>query len=724
MLVDDAARIVAVRDIGVDGGHRTRAVERDNGDEILYRIGLQPGKHVSHAGGFKLEHALSQPLREHIEDAAVVGRYLIHRKIRIMALHHLFGVAYDGQRAQPQKIHLQQSQLLDGGHRELRDYRLVVFEHRHIAVHRFAGDHDAGGVGGGMARHTLELARHLDELVYLRVALARLAQLRRDLERLFQRHLQLHRHQLRHPVHRLIRYCQRPSHVAYRRSRRKRSEGDDLRDMIRAVAPRDIVDDLLPAFVAEVDIEIRHANALRIEEALEQQVVFHRVDAGYADAVGRDAAGAGTASRADGYVLAARKIDEVVDDQIVIDISHLRDDVKLIPQPLFDDAARLVSVSPAHTLIAQPLEVVAVALSLQRVLSFEIGQLYHAELEFDVAALGDLPRDVDGLGIGRERLAHLLLALDIEFVGGKLHIAPVLDGAVGLDADEDVLRAAVLLLGVVAVVGGDERDARLAGYTRYQRQDALLLGDAVVLYLKEEVVLAEDVAVFQRRRLCAVIVGIEQLARHLSREAGRHRDKPLAVFPQQLLVHPRLGIEALGEAAGDQLYQVLIALVVLAEQHKVPASVHAVHLVKAHSCRDIDLAADYRLDAGLFRLLIKIDHAEHDSVVGYRRAVLSDLLYVLKHILDAARAVKKAVFGVKMKMCKAHINSANSSSASIFRLAPDFRLVFYSLRVLSHHFTSLSNTMKLWFPPTERSISPRRSSVSARYSSIEWICST
>ena len=48
--------------------------------------------------------------------------------------------------------------------------------------------------------------------------------------------------------------------------------------MIVAVALLDVLDDFFTLDVVEIDIDIRHRHALRVQEALEQQIVFQRVE--------------------------------------------------------------------------------------------------------------------------------------------------------------------------------------------------------------------------------------------------------------------------------------------------------------------------------------------------------------------------------------------------------------------------------------------------------------
>src|SRR3712207_8878658 len=55
---------------------------------------------------------------------------------------------------------------------------------------------------------------------------------------------------------------------------------DDLRDALGAVLLGDVADDLGAAAVVEVDVEVRHRDAVRVEEALEDEAVLERVEVG------------------------------------------------------------------------------------------------------------------------------------------------------------------------------------------------------------------------------------------------------------------------------------------------------------------------------------------------------------------------------------------------------------------------------------------------------------
>ena len=76
-----------------------------------------------------------------------------------------------------------------------------------------------------------------------------------------------------------------------------------------------------------------------------------------------------------------------------------------------------------------------------------------------------------------------------------------------------------------------------------------------------------------------------------------------------------------------------------------------------HAARsNIDLTADYRLNPRLAARLIKGDRAVHNAVVGYCQRLLSEAFSIFRHLVNAARAIKQAVFTMDMKVDKRHFS--------------------------------------------------------------------
>ena len=242
----------------------------------------------------------------------------------------------DRERAKAQEVELHEADLLDVvlvelGH-DAPAARLAV-ERGEIGERR-RGDDDAARMRAGVPRKSLEPLREVDEVAHLVLGLVAPRELRLLLERRFERDAELERNQLGDAVHEAVRQAEHSPDVAHDRLRGERAEGDDLRDTVAPVAIRDVFDHLVAARHAEVDVEVGHRHALRIQEALEQEFMPDGIEVGDAEHPGDQRAGARAAARPDRDLALARPADEVGDDQEVALEAHAADDAELALEPL------------------------------------------------------------------------------------------------------------------------------------------------------------------------------------------------------------------------------------------------------------------------------------------------------------------------------------------------------------------------------------------------------
>ena len=127
----------------------------------------------------------------------------------------------------------------------------------------------------------------------------------------------------------------------------------------------------------------------------------------------------------------------------------------------------------------------------------------------------------------------------------------------------------VLAVGVVAVVGGQQRGVEAAGDLNQLRVRPVLVGDPVVLQLDEEVVAPEDVLEPSGPPLgLRLVAGQQRLEDHPAQAAGSC-DQAAVVALQQLPVDPGLVVVALEVGGRGQLHQVAVALDGLGQERQV-----------------------------------------------------------------------------------------------------------------------------------------------------------
>ncbi len=138
----------------------------------------------------------------------------------------------------------------------------------------------------GVTRHPLQCTGQLDQFMYILLFLVTLAQIVRLLQRLVQRHPQIKRDQLGDTIHHAVGVTLYTSDITHHRLGVHSPVGDDLRDPVDTIGLGHVADHLVTSVHAEVDIEVGHGDTLRVEEALEQQLILQRIEVGDQQGIG------------------------------------------------------------------------------------------------------------------------------------------------------------------------------------------------------------------------------------------------------------------------------------------------------------------------------------------------------------------------------------------------------------------------------------------------------
>jgi len=184
------------------------------------------------------------------------------------------------------------------------------------------------------------------------------------------------------------------------------AEGDDLGHMVGAVLAVDVVDDLPPAAVAEVHVDVGHGHPLGVQEALEVEGVLHGVHVGDLQAVGHHGPGGGAPPRPHGDAVGLGVADEVGDDEEVLHKAHPADHGHLVLQ-LLEVLLAALGVALGKALAAEGFKIgvpVGVALG-----EFELWQVVDPKLEVHAAGFGDLDGVFQSLRPVGEEGGHLRL---------------------------------------------------------------------------------------------------------------------------------------------------------------------------------------------------------------------------------------------------------------------------------------------------------------------------
>ena len=645
---------------------RTRTVEGVDGHDVEEAVGLHPLQQVADAAALQLEDAFGLAAAEQVESGLVVQGERVGIGLGAGGVFDdLDRLREHRQIPQAEEVHLHQPSAFDVVHRPLGDHFLFARHplQRHIFHQRPIGNHDRRRVRADVAGQAFDAASQVDELTDLRVTLAERGQLAAGRGRLGDRDAQLIGHEGHHGVDAGNRHAQRPADIADRRPGRQRAEGADLGDVGLAILPLHIVNHLAAAIFAEVDVDIGRFQAVDVEEAFEEQVVFQRADVRHVERVGNERSHA-RSSGTGGNAAVAGVPDEVPDDQEVGREAEGVDHAELAVEPLNHQRVELVGgplcigqvgggrIAPplgnaaiplAEALQAEPLQLFRRG---QAAGHLKAGEVSLAQVELEIDRLGDLLAPLQQVAAAPHRLEHFLGALQVKLARLHPHPRGVVAEAAGVDAQQDVLGFGVFPIDVVAVAGGNSRDARLLSHAQGGLGDLLLDLEAVALHLDEIPIIkhllkpAGDLVGLGELLLLAG-ANADQRTGKLAGEAAGEADQALRTLREDLAVDAGLKVEALQRRGGGELEQVLKAGSVLGQQREVVARLllAAGVFLEAAAGSDIGLVAHDRVDARPFAGLIKLERSMQVAVVGERQRVHPQLSGPLDQLFDLAGPV-------------------------------------------------------------------------------------
>ncbi len=654
------------RAIGGDVGHRAGTVERHQRDEVLEAVGPHVDEGPAHALAFHLEHPDGLAARQALIGLGVVEGDAGEIDLDAAGGDELHRRLQHGQRLEAEEIEFDEAGLLHPFHVELghRHVGLGIAIERHQFRQRPVADHDAGGMGRGVAVEAFELLRDGEGARDDRLAVAFRLQPRLAGDGGGQRHRRgrILRHQLAQLVDLPVGHFEHAADVAQHAAGLQAAEGDDLRHLIAAVAALHVADHLVATVLAEVDVEVRHRHAIRVEEPLEDQAEADRVEIGDGERERDQRARARAAAGADRDALRLRPLDEIGDDEEVAGIIHPLDDAELEGEPLvvlfangafrhavLGDAA----VEPFLGALAQFARLVDRLAAGQR----EPRQDRLARHRAERAAL----RDLDGGGqclrqVGKLR-RHLRAGLEAVLDGEVAAVRLPQHAPLG-DAQQRVVGLVVFDGGEARLVGGDERNALGVGEIDERGFDSALLREAMALQLHIEAVAESGEQRIDARGGQMRLARGDDAVDRAVRSAGQ-ADQPvrMAFEPGELDVG-RLVAGMVQKGARIEVQEIAVAGLGRGEQHQPRQRLGAggeppsarTHLIVLVAAIDRERAADDRLDARTRHLFREFERTEHVVGVGERQGRLVVGLGEFGEPRDRKRAFQQRIRGMKVEM--------------------------------------------------------------------------
>ncbi len=281
-------------------------------------------------------------------------------------------------------------------------------------------------------------------------------------------------------------------------------------------------------------------------------------------------------------------------------------------------------------------------------------------VQLQVAALGKLHRPADNMRRMRKKPRHLVGGLDVELVGVELEPLRVVHRSRGLNAKQNLVRAAVVRRNVVRIVGRNQRNVEFLLHPEHRVAHLLVRAKLMVLNLQEEIAAPKDVLILPCGRLCLVVLSLHNLLRNLTGEAARKTNQSPGILRQKILAHTRLAVEAMERSLGSQANQIAIAFFVLREHQQVVVLQVRIRLgAMVIFLADVKLAPKDGLDSLLLRSVEEVHGAKDIAMVGHGDSGLAQRMNMLDQFVYVAGAVEQRIICMQMEVGKlsGHISS-------------------------------------------------------------------
>ena len=405
MVVGDRFAPLLAGDEGRDVRERSRTVQGVHGDQVFQTVRLKLHQILLHAVRFELEKTGRRAAPEDFVRLLVVHGNVVRIDVdaaELLDQRHAF--LFDRERLEAEEVHLQEADRLHEVSVVLGREEFFVGirrgHHGQRVNERIARDDYAAGVHARLPDAAFETRRALHQLVDDGIGrIERPFQLGTFLARLDKGDLG----RVGHEGGEFVRVGQRVLHhapdILDGGLRGHLPERDDMRDMVLSVGVDNILQHLGATGVVEIDVDIRHGDAVGVQETFEQEIELERIDVRDAERVGDGAARRRTAARSHPYAeLAARGIDVVLHDEEVAGESHFANGLQLEVHALLRLRWQRIAPAALGARVREIREVVGLQLNAQHlVVATEL--VVPRELLFQVVL-----RELLGVGVFRAEL--------------------------------------------------------------------------------------------------------------------------------------------------------------------------------------------------------------------------------------------------------------------------------------------------------------------------------
>ena len=208
------------------------------------------------------------------------------------------------------------------------------------------------------------------------------------------------------------------------------------------------------------------------------------------------------------------------------------------------------------------LQISLVALSRRNI---KLRKVNFVELQFDGTTLGNSRGVGEGIRNIGKGCGHLLRRLHIKGVRFQAHPVIITHAFLCLHAKQDFMGFGIVAVQIMAIVGGNKRNAGLTTDPDQGAVDQGLVGNLIVLQFQVKITATKD-RIHPESQFCGFFqVLLQDRLGYLSAQTSRQGNQAFGMGFEQIMVDARTIIEAFCETGRNQLHQIAIADIVFCQ---------------------------------------------------------------------------------------------------------------------------------------------------------------
>ena len=169
-------------------------------------------------------------------------------------------------------------------------------------------------------------------------------------------------------------------------------------------------------------------------------------------------------------------------------------------------------------------------------------QMTFTKTDIDVTFSGNFQSRIQCLRHVRKQGCHFLAAFHIKFIIRKSKMRRIVQGTSCRDAQLYLLRRRIRLFDIMVVIGRHKLQSIFLRPLLKNGTNNFFLRQSMILNFQIKIILTENANQVMQRTQRAFFIVIKNILLYMPLNAGTHRNKPVMILFQQIIVHARLMI--------------------------------------------------------------------------------------------------------------------------------------------------------------------------------------